>query len=190
MTTVSSRLPQDRISAVETLRGPDHIASLSTPSPSAGNLAEPVDELVGLAADHRVEHELGVVVSLVPERRGFTVELEARRLEVPPDDCRVDTVQLVYERGGVSAGIGDVILHDNYTVVLERRVQLGEHQLRVGLGPASILRTPVQIVITHHEHRGVETRRLEGERIHLCSELSDVGQAGAGVARRDRKSDV
>src|SRR5688572_5205686 len=107
MTTVSSRFPQDRISAVETLRGPDHIASLSTPSRSAGNLAEPVDELVGLAAYRRVEHELGVIVAFVPERRRFTVELEARRLEVPPDDCRVDAVQLVDECGGVSAGIGD-----------------------------------------------------------------------------------
>src|SRR5258708_7224345 len=45
-------------------------------------LAELQDELVGMAANRRVEHRLGVVVGGVAEHVAFALELEARALQL------------------------------------------------------------------------------------------------------------
>src|SRR5271170_3949439 len=67
-------------------------ASAANPKPLF-RLLKAKQKLVGVTADRRIEHILGVIVVLVRQNGALAIQLEAGCQHIRLDPCRIDTVQ-------------------------------------------------------------------------------------------------
>src|SRR6185312_14070733 len=130
------------------------------PPPSMCSLrwfAEAVDELVGMAADRRIEDLELVCILWIAKHVAFAVKHEAGRLDLLAHDCGIDAVQ----RGGVlhaTAHRRGVVDDHEQATRLERRERLAIELGRIYVAE-EIIR--IVVVILRGEHQVHRHRRCQ-----------------------------